>query len=209
MAIPSGPASRPRTRKDPNLNEVGSSAAAGSATAAPPRDAAPPRELGSSARESAATAPSGERPAAERPRRDTARASSRIPSEILPRHEGLSPALLGLTLAEFLELLYQDALQPGDLTVEELFRMRDTRSWPDAFPAGDPRALFTEDMCRRGQFVPIGWHPEGISFATHKDEAAQDALASALDLLVKMPVTLYTVAVEQVELGITWLFRRE
>lgn len=121
----------------------------------------------------------------------------------------ISPAVLGLSLADFFDLVWQQALTPADVTVDELFRMRDGRAFPDLFPHGDPKALFTEDMCRRGQFVPIGWHAEGLSFATCKDDATQDDLARALDMLVKMPVTLYTVTPEQVDTGIAWTFRKQ
>lgn len=136
------------------------------------------------------------------------RATDRVPSEILTRDGHLSPAVMGLSLEDFFDLLYQGAVQLSDLTVEEFFRMRDNHAFPDPFTAGDARSLFTEDMCRRGQFVPVGWHQEGMYFATCKAESAQDDLAKALDLLVKLPVTLFTVSAEQLEGGVTWLFKR-
>ncbi len=145
-------------------------------------------------------------PAAPSPRRN--RNTDRIPSEIIARDFTLSPAVLGLTLTDFFDLLYQGQIGPDQITVEEFFRMRENHAWPDAFPAGDARALFTEDMCRRGQFVPVGWNTEGICFATCKPEAEQDELVKALDLLVRLPVTVYTATVEQVEHGIGWLYRR-
>ncbi len=120
----------------------------------------------------------------------------------------LSPAVLALPVVEFVELLYQGALDLEDLTVEELFRMRDQATWPEIFVSGDPRQLFTEDMCRRGQFVPIGWHAEALSVASSKDDAAQDELLKALDLLVGLPVTLYSVPQDAVDAGVNWLYRR-
>lgn len=136
------------------------------------------------------------------------RTTDRIPSEIIPRSEQLSPAVMALSVSDFFDLLYSDSLKPGDVTVEEFFRMRENNVWPEMFTAGDPRGLFTEDMCRRGQFVPLAWHAEGLCFATNRAEGAQEGLAKALDLIVKLPVTLYTVSTDHIEPAITWLYRR-
>lgn len=192
MAIPTGPASRPRKRihEEPQA-AMPPPAALPQPTVAHPvaAVAAPPLQV-------------------ERPYRPSVRQSGRIPSEIFLRDALLSPAVLGLTLAEFCELLYQDPRKIEDLTVEEFFRLRDQAAWPDLFSVGDPRQLFTEDMCRRGQFVPIGWNSDGLSFATSKDEPAQDELVRALDMLVQLPVTLFTASAEAVDAGISWLYRR-
>lgn len=180
MALPTGPASRPR--KKPVHSDT--------------HEAQP----------TAASVLFEQRPA-EQPQASTVR-NLRIPSEMLPRDLLVSPAVLGLSLADFLDLHYQESLKTEDITVEEFFRMRDNGSFPDPFTAGDPRSLFTQDMCYRGQFVPVGWHTDGVYFGTSKADSAQDDLAKALDLLVKMPVTLYTLTAEQVEAGIGWLYKK-
>lgn len=206
MAIPTGPASRPKKKYHEDTSSSAVSAPAGPVNLGPIAAAA-------TAAASAAAAPvpaPAPTPslAVERTHRPSSRQSQRIPSEIFARDATLSPAVLGLSLGEFLELLYGDALKTDELTVEEFFRMRDQAAWPEPFAAGDPRQLFTEDMCRRGQFVPIGWNGDGLCFATYRDDQAQDELMRALDMLVQLPVTLYTVQPEAVDAGITWLFRR-
>jgi hypothetical protein len=132
----------------------------------------------------------------------------RTPSEIIAR-EALSPAVFALSVQDFFELLYDDKVGPGHVSVEEFLRMRETGTWPELFTAGDPRALFTEELCRRGQFVPIAWHADGLSCATCKDDAGQDKLASALDLVARLPITLFTVPPDAVEAGVQWLYRRK
>lgn len=185
MALPTGPASRPR--KKPVHSDI--------------HEAHPNADAQLFEPQSVEQRPAEQRLA------PTVR-NLRIPSEILPRDMLMSPAVLGLSLADFLDLHYQDSLKTDDITVEDFFRMRDNGAFPDPFTAGDPRSLFTEDICRRGQFVPVGWHTEGVYFGTSKAENAQDELAKALDLLVKMPVTLYTLTPDQVEAGIGWLYRK-
>lgn len=140
--------------------------------------------------------------------RESVRQSGRIPSEAFHRDALLSPAVLALTLLEYFELAYGDEQRVGEVTLQDLFRMRDQAAWPDLFGSGDPRTLFTEDMCRRGQFAPVAWGADGLSFATCKDDGAQDELMRALDLLVGLPVTLYSVSPEAVDAGVTWLYRR-
>lgn len=132
----------------------------------------------------------------------------RTPSELHARHEAVSPAVLALTLTDFFDLFYQNRIGPGEMTVHELLQMRDNAAWPEPFTAGDPRSLFTEPMCRRGEFVPLAWHENGLYFATCKDDAAQDELIRALDLLVRAEVTLFTVTPEIVDAAIVWLYRR-
>ena len=209
MAIPTGPSSRPKRRHEESTAAdagVVAPASAAAVVAAPVAAAA--------AANPTPVAPAVARPSApfavfERQRqRDNVRQSGRIPSEVLRGDALISPAVLALSLAEFFELLYQDDQKWQELSVEELFRMRDQAAWPDLFGAGDPRHLFTEDMCRRGQFVPIGWSAEALSFATGRDDAGQDDLMRALDLLVQLPVTIYAVPSEAVEAGIVWLYRR-
>lgn len=204
MAIPTGPASRPKKKYHEDPSNSVSAAAAGPVNLGAVAAAA---TAAAAAAAVAAPAPVPN-PVGERPHRPSSRQSQRIPSEIFARDATLSPAVLGLSLSEFLELLYGDALKTDELTVEEFFRMRDQAAWPEPFAAGDPRQLFTEDMCRRGQFVPIGWNSDGLCFATYRDDQAQDELMRALDMLVQLPVTLYTVQPEAVDAGITWLFRR-
>jgi hypothetical protein len=196
MAIPHGPAGRPKKKSEPapaNHDEEQRPV---------PQHPEPQR---TEPQPTVAHQPVVQRPEPVRPARRT---TDRVPSEILPRDGFLSPVVLGLSLEDFFDLHYQDALQLADLTVEDFFRMRDNHAFPDPFTAGDARSLFTEDICRRGQFVPVGWHQEGMYFATCKPEGSQDDLAKALDLLVKLPVTLYTVSAEQLEGGIGWLFRK-
>lgn len=190
MALPTGPAGRPKKKPEPLKLDPPQSDVTRVEPQDPPQPQPEPTPM-----------PRSE-PKALR------RITDRVPSEILARDGHLSPAVLGLSLEDFFDLLYQDAVQLADLTVEEFFRMRDNHAFPDPFTAGDARTLFTEDMCRRGLFVPVGWHQEGMYFATCKPESAQDDLAKALDLLVKLPVTLYTVSQEQLDAGITWLFRK-
>lgn len=219
MAIPTGPASRPK-RKHDDLQGVPQ----GEAVQEPPRqDAQAAAPTPAPANFVRATAPLGstahQSGTPERPRhreashqshaaREGVRQSGRIPSEFFGRDVMLSPAVLSLPLVEFIELLYQGALRLEELTVEELFRMRDQSIWPEVFVTGDPRQLFTEDMCRRGQFVPIGWHSDALSVASSKDDAAQDELLRALDLLVGLPVTVYSVPQDAIDAGINWLYRR-
>lgn len=204
MAIPTGPASRPKKKPhDPATESASVQGEAVRADAKPELHRAEPYRHESPRHEP--PRPEPVRAEAARPAR---RQTDRVPSEILPRDGFLSPVVLGLSLEDFFDLHYQDALQLADLTVEDFFRMRDNHAFPDPFTAGDARTLFTEDMCRRGQFVPVGWHAEGMYFATCKAEDKQDDLAKALDLLVKLPVTLYTVTAEQLEGGIAWLFRK-
>ncbi len=201
MAIPSGPAGRHK-KKHTSVEPV-SESRQDEARAQEPQRNEPERPA-----ESERAEPVRAEPVRAEIKPQRARVTERIPSEILPRDGHLSPAVMGLSLEDFFDLLYQDAVQLSDLTVEEFFRMRDNHAFPDPFTAGDARSLFTEDMCRRGQFVPVGWHQEGMYFATCKAESAQDDLAKALDLLVKLPVTLYTVSPELLEGGVAWLFRR-
>ncbi len=207
MAIPTGPASRPKKKYHEDTSSSATSAAPGPVNLGPIAAAATAAAaaVGPALPQAAVAAPA---PSLERPHRPNSRQSQRIPSEIFARDATLSPAVLGLSLGEFLELLYGDVLKTDELTVEEFFRMRDQAAWPEPFAAGDPRQLFTEDMCRRGQFVPIGWNGDGLCFATYRDDQAQDELMRALDMLVQLPVTLYTVQPEAVDAGITWLFRR-
>ena len=195
MALPSGPASRPRPKKVAEEAEsVGVQPAATPAQPVAPQPAAVP------------TAPTAVRPAV---RRDSGRITGRVPSEIFGRDALISPALIGLSLRDFFELHYGESTNVLDhVTVEEFFRMREQAAWPDPFPAGDPRNLFTEDMCRRGQFVPIGWNSEGLSLSSCRDEAGQDAIIQAVDLLTQLPVHLYTVTPDAVEGGILWLYRK-
>ncbi len=197
MAIPTGPASRPKRRMESGIAEVEIATTLASHVQAPAQEAQPQ------------PAQPQDKPRHRDPARsEGVRQSGRIPSEFFGRDILLSPAVVALPLPEFVELLYQGALQLEDLTVEEFFRLRDQAAWPDAFVQGDARQLFTEDMCKRGHFVPIGWHPSGLSVASSKDDAGQDELLRALDLLVGLPVTLYSVPQEAVESGIAWLYRR-
>lgn len=202
MAIPSGPASRPKKRVDSSAPEAAPQSQA-------PAQAQQQSQAQSQNHAQPAAQASLDKPRPREPSRsEGVRQSGRIPSEFFGRDVTLSPAVLALPLPEFIELLYQGALLLEELTVEEFFRMRDQAAWPDAFVNGDPRQLFTEDMCKRGLFVPIGWHAGGLSVASSKDDAGQDELLRALDLLVGLPVTLYSVPQEAVEAGIQWLYRR-
>lgn len=220
MAIPTGPASRPKRKHEDGSSHPVAPGAQDSKPSEAIAPVAPTANLTSQARTTAplATAPSSSG-SAERPRhreasqrdsgvREGVRQSGRIPSEFFGRDVMLSPAVLALPVIEFVELLYQGALHLEDLTMEELFRMRDQATWPEVFVSGDPRQLFTEDMCRRGQFVPIGWHSDALSVASSKDDAAQDELLKALDLLVGLPVTLYSVPQDAIDAGVNWLYRR-
>lgn len=204
MAIPTGPTSRPRRRA---VEETTQPAAATPAAAQPAIiSTVGPQPVQPQLSQPVASAFV---PAYERPRsRDSVRQSGRIPSEVFHRDALLSPAVLALTLPEFFELLYGDEQRIAELSVDELFRMRDQAAWPETFSAGDPRHLFTEDMCRRGQFAPIGWNSDGLAFATSRDDAGQDELMRALDALVQMPVTMYAIRQDAVDSGITWLYRR-
>lgn len=200
MAIPTGPASRPKRRNHEEPTEAAQPAAEKPAPVAErpqPTPAATTSSVGYVGL------------SLDRIRsRDSVRQSGRIPSEAFHRDALLSPAVLAMSLPEFFELAYGDDQKLNDISLGDLFRMRDQQAWPDMFSAGDPRALFTEDMCRRGQFAPIAWSTDGLSFATCKDDAAQDELMRALDLLVGLPVTLYAVPADAVEAGVTWLYRR-
>ncbi len=208
MAIPTGPASRPKKKFHEETLSSSAQLAPGPVNLAPIAAAASASVPIAAALAPAAVLVPSPNLAVERSHRPTSRQSQRIPSEIFARDATLSPAVLGLSVAEFLEVLYQDALKPDELSVEEFFRMRDQAAWPEPFAAGDPRHLFTEDMCRRGQFVHIGWNSDGLCFATCRDDHAQDELMRALDMLVQLPVTLYTAQPEAVDAGITWLYRR-
>lgn len=197
MALPSGPASRPRPKK---TADEGASASGAFVVAAEPATAS------AAAPAAAAAAAQAPRPA---PRRDTGRITGRVPSELFGRDALISPAVIGLSLRDFFELHYGESSNVLDqVTVEEFFRMREQAAWPDPFPAGDPRGLFTEDMCRRGLFVPIGWNADGLSLASSRDEVGQDAIIQAVDLLTGLPVHIYTITQDAVEGGIVWLYKR-
>lgn len=204
MAIPTGPTSRPRRRNAEDApSQTAPTAQPATAAVAQPAATAPALTLPTPVITATFT------PVFERPRlRDSVRQSGRIPSEVFHRDPMLSPAVLALTLPEFFELLYGDEQKIQDLSVDELFRMRDQAAWPDAFTAGDARQLFTEDMCRRGQFAPIGWSADGLAVATSRDDGGQDDLMRALDALVQLPITIYAIRHDAVEAGITWLYRR-
>lgn len=215
MAIPTGPSSRPRRR--PADEGIATPAKPNSEPAksnSEPAKPAEPARTAEPARAAEPVRPEAAKPAAasvvhDRPRRsESVRSSQRIPSEIFARDALLSPAVMALTVPEFFEVLYGDERNWQDVTIQDLFRMRDQAAWPDLFAAGDPRQLFTEDMCRRGQFVPIAWSAECLSFACSKDDAGQDELVRALDLLVQLPITVYSVAQDGVDNGISWLYRR-
>ena len=232
MAIPVGPASRPKRRHAPVAVDSSTESAADTAAASvaerpdaapaevtPTRPAAPTLATRADSREDrpapAVRSVTTSVRAATRPATGAGAFASqalslqhgRSPSEIIAR-EALSPAVLALSLVDFFELLYQEQMGPSHVTVEEFLRMRDSGIWPELFTAGDPCALFTEQMCRRGQFVPLAWHQDGLAFATCKDDSSQDDLAKALDLLVRAPVTLFTVPAESVDAGVHWLFHR-
>lgn len=219
MAIPTGPASRPRKKHEEPQGSIIAQGTADAAVTEPAVVRPAPAAAVTQARTTAPLGAIGGGIAVDRPKhreasareggaREGVRQSGRIPSEFFGRDVMLSPAVLALPIVEFVELLYQGALDLEDLTIEELFRMRDQATWPEIFVSGDPRQLFTEDMCRRGQFVPIGWHSDALSVASSKDDAAQDELLKALDLLVGLPVTLYSVPQDAVEAGVNWLYRR-
>ncbi len=200
MAIPTGPASRPKRRNHEEPTEAAQPAA---------EKPVPVAERPQQTQATTSSAGGYGGLSLDRIRsRDSVRQSGRIPSEAFHRDALLSPAALAMSLPEFFELAYGDDQKLNDISLGDLFRMRDQQAWPDLFSAGDPRALFTEDMCRRGQFAPIAWSADGLSFATCKDDAAQDELMRALDLLVGLPVTLYAVPADAVEAGVTWLYRR-
>ncbi|MBM4342603.1 MAG: hypothetical protein FJ100_04415 [Deltaproteobacteria bacterium] len=209
MAIPTGPASRPKRRshEEPAADSDRPAADKPATSAERPQAAAERPQPTTTAQPALATA-TGSFGFDRHRSRDSVRQSGRIPSEAFHRDALLSPAVLALSLPEFFELCYGDDQKLNDISLGDLFRMRDQQAWPDLFAAGDPRALFTEDMCRRGQFAPIAWSADGLSFATCKDDAAQDELMRALDLLVGLPVTLYAVPADAVEAGVTWLYRR-
>ncbi|MSP93509.1 MAG: hypothetical protein EXR79_17240 [Myxococcales bacterium] len=240
MAIPVGPASRPKRRLAPSSvdnTEVAQSAQQPVVTAqsepapastrvahtdpALAEKATPEHQLGAARADTATSGTHGRSFTTAKPgsssRLGTAGGAfagqvrtlrqGRSPSEIIAR-DALSPAVLALSLVDFFELLYEEQVGPSHVTVEEFLRMRDSGIWPELFTAGDPCALFTEEMCRRGQFVPLAWHQDGLSFATCKDDSSQDDLAKALDVLVRAPVTLFTVPAESVDAGVHWLFHR-
>lgn len=128
-----------------------------------------------------------------------------------PNQEGrakLSPAVMALTVEDFFDLHYHNSCKTSDLTMEEFLRMHDNAAWPDTFVEGDPMHLFTEDMCRRGQFVPLAWYADGLYVATSRPEEDQDALAQALDMIVQLEITLYSVDGDRVQQGIDWLYQR-
>ena len=203
MAIPTGPAGRgkPRSPRPAVVEEAPTAAASlearapASTTARRTTDRLSPQDLARA------------RAAAERA--EARGLLERTPSEIHARHEAVSPAILTLTLNDFFDLYYQNRIGSADITVAELLQMRDNATWPEPFTAGDPRALFTEAMCRRGEFVPLAWHESGMYFATCKDDAAQDQLIRALDLLVRTEVTLFTASPEVIDAAIIWLYRRQ
>ncbi len=209
MAIPTGPASRPKRRSHEEPAEATQPAADKPAATGERQPATPERAQVATTQATPVLATTAFGASLERHRsRDGVRSSGRIPSEAFHRDALLSPAVLALSLPEFFELCYGDDQKLHDISLGDLFRMRDQQAWPELFAAGDPRALFTEDMCRRGQFAPIAWSADGLSFATCKDDAAQDELMRALDLLVGLPVTLYSVPADAVDAGVTWLYRR-
>ncbi len=192
MAIPTGPAGRGKPKKpQPIAEEIRTPVAS---TARRTTDRLSPEDLARA------------RAAAER-----AEARGLLDRAPPPPQEGrdaVSPAVLTLTLADFFDLFYQNRITAADITIDELLQMRDNAAWPETFTAGDPRGLFTEAMCRRGEFVPLAWHDNGMYFATCKDDAAQDELIRALDLLVRTEVTLFTATPEILDAAITWLYRR-
>lgn len=191
MAIPTGPAGRGKPKKpQPIVEDVKVQAP----TARRTTDRLSPEDLARA------------RAAAERA--EARGLLERTPSEIHARHDAVSPAVLTLSLADFFDLFYQNQITAADITINELLQMRDAAAWPEPFTAGDPRGLFTEAMCRRGEFVPLAWHDSGMYFATCKDDAAQDELIRALDLLVRTEVTLFTATPEVLDAAITWLYRR-
>jgi hypothetical protein len=189
MAIPTGPAGRGKPKKPQPIADFVTTPTAKRTT-----DRLSPEDLARA------------RAAAERA--DARGLLERTPSEIHARHDAVSPAVLTLTLADFFDLFYQNRIGAADITIRELLQMRDNFSWPEPFTAGDPRTLFTEAMCRRGEFVPLAWHDNGLYFATCKDDASQDELIRALDLLVRAEVTLFTATPEVLDAAITWLYRR-
>lgn len=192
MAIPTGPAGRGKPKKPQPITEEPKVPAA--STARRTTDRLSPEDLARA------------RAAAERA--EARGLLDRTPAELNAGHEAVSPAVLTLTLADFFDLFYQNRITAADITIHELLQMRDNLAWPESFTAGDPRALFTEAMCRRGEFVPLAWHESGMYFATCKDDAAQDELIRALDLLVRTEVTLFTATPEVLDAAIAWLYRR-
>ncbi len=192
MAIPTGPAGRGKPRKPQTIVEE--ARAPVTSTARRTTDRLSPEDLARA------------RAAAERA--EARGLLDRTPVELHAGHDAISPAVLTLTLADFFDLFYQNRITAADITIHELLQMRDNLAWPDAFTAGDPRSLFTEAMCRRGEFVPLAWHDGGMYFATCKDDAAQDELIRALDLLVRTEVTLFTATPEILDAAIGWLYRR-
>ena len=192
MAIPTGPAGRGKPKKpQPIAEEIRTPVAS---TARRTTDRLSPEDLARA------------RAAAERA--EARGLLDRAPPPHLEGHDAVSPAVLTLTLADFFDLFYQNRITAADITIDELLQMRDNAAWPETFTAGDPRGLFTEAMCRRGEFVPLAWHESGMYFATCKDDAAQDELIRALDLLVRTEVTLFTATPEILDAAITWLYRR-
>lgn len=190
MAIPTGPAGRGKPKRPaPVLDDPKPVATARRTT-----DRLSPEDLAKA------------RAAAERA--EARGLLERTPSELHARTAAVSPVVMTLALADFFDLFYQNRIGAADLTVGELLQMRDNAAWPEPFTAGDPRALFTESMCRRGEFVPLAWHDGGMYFATCKDDAAQDELIRALDLLVRTEVTLFTATPEVLDEAIAWLYRR-
>ncbi len=190
MAIPTGPAGRGKPKKPQQLPDE-------------------PRPLSTARRTTDRLSPevlARARAAAERA--EARGLLDRVPAAALADTDAVSPAALSLTLADFFDLFYQNRIGAADITVHELLQMRDNGDWPETFTAGDPRALFTEAMCRRGEFVPLAWHESGLYFATCKDDAAQDELIRALDLLVRAEVTLFTATPEVLDAAIAWLYRR-
>ena len=192
MAIPTGPAGRGKPRKPQPMPEETRPPV--SSTARRTTDRLSPEDLARA------------RAAAERA--EARGLQDRAPTDLSARQDAVSPAVMTLTLADFFDLFYQNRISATDITLHELLQMRDNGDWPETFTAGDPRTLFTEAMCRRGEFVPLAWHESGLYFATCKDDAAQDELIRALDLLVRAEVTLFTATPEVLDAAIAWLYRR-
>lgn len=190
MAIPTGPAGRGKPKKPAEQHEEARHTAP---TARRTTDRLSPEDL---AKARAAADRAEARGLLERPH-----------SDIHQHHDAVSPVVLTLSLADFFDLFYQNRIGAADLTIQELLQMRDGANWPEPFTAGDPRGLFTEAMCRRGEFVPLAWHESGMYFATCKDDGAQDELIRALDLLVRTEVTLFTATPEVLDAAIQWLYR--
>ncbi len=121
----------------------------------------------------------------------------------------LSPAVMALSVEDFFDLHYHNSCKASDLSMEEFLRMHDNAAWPDTFVEGDPCQLFTQDLCRRGQFVPLAWYADGLYVATSRPESEQDDLAKALDMIVQLEITMYSIDGDKVEQGIDWLFARD